>query len=244
MHPENKRVALVTGANRGIGFEISRQLALKGYTVLMGARDAQKGAAACEQLTRRKLDTHFILLDVTDPTMIQAALMNLNDTFGRLDVLVNNAGILIDADTPLLELGIPTLTNTLKTNMLGPLLLCQAAVPLMKQNRYGRIVNISSSLGSFSETTNPDSVYAELRSPAYRFSKILLNAMTVLLAKELQNTHILVNAACPGWVRTGLGGDRAPLTPEQAAVTPVWLATLPEGGPTGGFFREGQPIPW
>ena len=121
---------------------------------------------------------------------------------------------------------------------------CSYAVPIMKRNQYGRIVNMSSTLGSLSEIANPDSAYGQVQSPAYRLSKTLLNGIIVLLAKELRGTNILVNAACPGWVQTEMGGDRAPLTPEQGAATPVWLATLPDDGPTGGFFREQQPIPW
>jgi len=141
-------------------------------------------------------------------------------------------------------LGIGLFQNTLETNTFGPLLLSQACVPLMKRNRYGRIVNMSSSLGSLTEIANPDSIHAQVRSPAYRMSKTLLNGITVLLAKELMGTNILVNSACPGWVRTQMGGERAPLSPEQGAETPVWLATLPDDGPTGGFFRDRQPIPW
>jgi NAD(P)-dependent dehydrogenase (short-subunit alcohol dehydrogenase family) len=161
-----------------------------------------------------------------------------------LDVLVNNAGILLDSETPLLELSVTLFQNTLETNALGPLLLSQACVPLMKTNHYGRIVNMSSTLGSLTDIANPDSSYEQVQSPAYRLSKTLLNGITVLLAKELRGTNILVNSACPGWVRTDMGGDKAPLLPEQGAATPVWLATLPDDGPSGGFFREQQPIPW
>ena len=123
-------------------------------------------------------------------------------------------------------------------------MLSQACIPIMKKNDYGRIVNISSSMGSLSDIASPDSSYAEVQAPAYRLSKTLLNGITVLLAKELRGTNILVNSACPGWVQTEIGGDRAPLSPEQGAATPVWLATLPDDGPTGGFFREQQPVPW
>ena len=134
--------------------------------------------------------------------------------------------------------------NTLTTNVFGPLLLAQACIPLMKANGYGRIVNMASTLGSMNDISNPDSPYGAVLSPAYRLSKTLLNGITVLLANALRGTNILVNSACPGWVRTDMGGDQAPLTPEQGADTPVWLATLPDGGPNGGFFRERQPIPW
>jgi len=239
-----KRVALVTGANRGIGFEIARQLALNKMTVLMGARDEEGGTEAHNKLGDQGLDVHFIRVDVTDPRSMEAAVGRIKDEFRRLDVLVNNAGILIDAETRLLELGVTMLQNTLETNAFGPLLLSQACVPIMRRNRYGRIVNMSSSMGSLADIANPDSASAEVQSPAYRLSKTLLNGITVLLAKELRGTNILVNAACPGWVRTDMGGGRAPLSPEQGAATPVWLATLPDDGPTGGFFREQQPLPW
>lgn len=244
MNSETKRVALVTGANRGIGFEIARQLALKDVTVLMGARDNSSGMAARGKLHELGLDVHFILLDVTNQAVIHAAMGRIHDSFGRLDILVNNAGIMIDPDTRILELSLTLFENTLQTNVLGPLLLCQACVPLMKKNGYGRIVNMSSTMGSLSSIMDPDSGDAQIKSPAYRMSKTLLNGITVLLAKELSGTNILVNSVCPGWVRTRMGGERAPLTPEQAAVTPVWLATLPDDGPTGGFYREQHPLPW
>jgi len=244
MTQPSQRVALVTGANRGIGFAIAERLAGSNYIVVLGVRDAKKGKQARGQLADQGWDVHDVILDVTDATTIQAALGKIKDRFGRLDVLVNNAGIQIDGDTTILELARTTLQNTLETNAFGPLLLSQACIPLMKANGYGRIVNISSTLGALSEIANPESSYTGVDSPAYRFSKSLLNAVTVLLAKELRGSNILVNSACPGWVRTDMGGPGAPLSAEEAAETPVWLATLPDGGPTGGFFRDRQPIPW
>jgi len=244
MQKKIERVALVTGANRGIGFEIARQLALKKMTVLMGARHAERGMAAQNKLADQGLDAHFIPIDVTDPTTMEAAIGRIKDKFKRLDVLVNNAGIMLDAETRLLELSAILFQNTLETNTVGPLLLSQACVPIMKKNGYGRIVNMSSTLGSLTDIANPDSAHAELQSPAYRLSKILLNGITVILAKELRGTNILVNSACPGWVQTEMGGNQAPISPEQGAITPVWLATLPDDGPSGGFFREQQPVPW
>jgi len=244
MQKQIERVALVTGANRGIGFEIARQLALKKMTVLMGARHAERGMAAQNKLADQGLDAHFIPIDVTDPTTMEAAIGRIKDKFKRLDVLVNNAGIMLDAETRLLELSAILFQNTLETNTVGPLLLSQACVPIMKKNGYGRIVNMSSTLGSLTDIANPDSAHAEVQSPAYRLSKILLNGITVILAKELRGTNILVNSACPGWVQTEMGGNQAPISPEQGAITPVWLATLPDDGPSGGFFREQQPVPW
>ena len=244
MQTPSQRVALVTGANRGIGFAIAGRLAHAGLTVIMGCRNESRGSAACERLTGQGLDAHFILLDVTDATTVQSAVARTADRFGRLDVLVNNAGIMIDSHTGILELDRVLLQNTLETNAYGPLLLSQACIPVMRRHAYGRIVNLSSTLGSLTDTVNPDSSLAEVGSPAYRMSKTLLNAITALLARELRGSNILVNSVCPGWVRTDLGGPRAPLSADQAAATPVWLATLPDDGPTGGFFREHQPIPW
>lgn len=239
-----KRVALVTGANKGLGFEIARQLVEKKIKVLMGTRDHNSGLKAREALKHRGFDVHLILLDVTDPMSIQAAVDRITDEAKRLDILVNNAGILIDPQSGILEMNTVTLQNTLETNAFGPLLLSQACIALMAANNYGRIVNISSTLGSLADMADWGSPYAEVRSPAYRLSKTILNGITLMLAAALRNSNILVNSACPGWVRTDLGGSRAPLSAKQGADTPVWLATLPNGGPTGGFFRDRQPIPW
>ena len=244
MTTAEKRKALVTGANKGIGFEIARQLAQKNITVLMGARDQDRGIAASERLQSEGLDVHFILIDVIRATSIEAALGKIKDDFRCLDILVNNAGIMIDTQSSILELDPVVFQNTLETNAIGPLLLSQACARIMKANGYGRIVNMASTLGSLTEMANPDSPSASVYAPAYRLSKTLLNGITVMLAKELRGTNILVNSACPGWVRTDLGGDQAPLLPAQGADTPVWLATLPDGGPTGGFYRERKPIPY
>jgi NAD(P)-dependent dehydrogenase (short-subunit alcohol dehydrogenase family) len=239
-----RRVALVTGANRGIGLEIARQLADLGITVAIGSRDLAKGKAAAESLKNDRRAIHSRVLDVTQAHTIQSAVGQIIDQFGRLDILINNAGIMIDAETNILELDLTVFQNTLETNALGPLLLSQACIPHMRANDYGRIVNISSTLGSLTDIASPDSAYAVVLSPAYRLSKALLNGLTALLARELRGSNILVNSACPGWLRTRLGGEQAPLMPAQGAETPVWLATLPDDGPTGGFFREKRPIPW
>ncbi len=244
MESSQKRVALVTGANRGIGYAIAKKLAQEGLRVIIGARDAEKGAEARRKLAGEGGDVEQTLLDVTDATSIVAAVANIEDGFGRLDVLINNAGIMIDRDSDIVALSQTRLQNTLETNAFGPLLLSQACVPVMLKNGYGRIVNISSTLGSLADIANPESSLAEIQSPAYRLSKTMLNGITVLLAQKLRSRNILVNSVCPGWVRTDLGGPQAPVLPEEAAETPVWLATLPDDGPTGGFFRQHQPIPW
>jgi NAD(P)-dependent dehydrogenase (short-subunit alcohol dehydrogenase family) len=244
MPDHDKRVALVTGGNRGIGYAIGRSLAQRGITVILGVRDPNKGATACSRLQGEGLDVNFELLDVTDEDSLQTAVKHIQARFDRLDILVNNAGISIDDSKNALDVSRRTIEKTLQTNVVGPLLLCQKCIALMKAGGYGRIVNMSSTLGSLSEIADPNSAYAGVGTPAYRLSKAALNAITTLIAKEVGDDNILVNSACPGWVRTDMGGDQAPLTPEQGADTPVWLATLPDGGPTGGFYRERTRIPW
>jgi NAD(P)-dependent dehydrogenase (short-subunit alcohol dehydrogenase family) len=239
-----QRTALVTGANRGIGREIARKLGEAGYLVILGCRDEKKGQSAMEKLSAEGLHVHAERLDVADAVSIQACAARIRDHRGRLDVLVNNAGIQIDGETTLLELDPVILGNSLETNALGPLQLAQACIPLMKENGYGRIVNLASTLGSLADMADPGSPYAGVDAPAYRMSKTLLNAVTVLLAREVRGHNILVNSACPGWVRTDMGGKQAPLSPAEGADTPVWLATLPDRGPNGGFFRERKPVPW
>ncbi|MGD2036226.1 MAG: SDR family oxidoreductase, partial [Desulfobacterales bacterium] len=232
------------GGNRGIGFAIGRSLAQRGIMVILGVRDTNKGASACSRLQGEGLDVNFELLVVTDEDSVQTAVKNIQLQFGRLDILVNNAGIMIDNNENVFNVSRDMIEKTLQTNVLGPLRLCQHCITLMKARGYGRVVNMSSTLGSLSEMADPDSVYAGVGAPAYRLSKAALNAITTLIAKEVRGNNILVNSACPGWVRTDLGGDQAPLAPEQGAETPVWLATLPDGGPTGGFYRERTRIPW
>jgi NAD(P)-dependent dehydrogenase (short-subunit alcohol dehydrogenase family) len=245
MSKRKPRVALVTGGNKGIGLEICRRLADLNITVVMGARNADRGRHACSGLQEQGLDVHFQLLDVADPDSITAAMASIRTTFGRLHILVNNAGIMIDnPEKDLTGLDPTALMQTLMTNAIGPCLLCRSCLVLMREEGFGRIVNMASTLGSLTDITDPDSAYSGLRVPAYRMSKALLNAVTAVFAAETRGSNILVNSACPGWVRTDMGGKQAPLSIEEGADTPVWLATLPEGGPSGGFFRERRRIPW
>lgn len=238
------QVALVTGANKGLGFEISRQLAKQGVTVAMGARSEDKGAAAVEQLRQEGLEVYPIKLDVTNAADIEALPGFLQAQFGRLDILINNAGVLMDWGIQPSELDIDILRQTFETNFFGPFAVTQSVLPLMRQSDTGRIVNISSHLGSLTDTLDPNSPYYSFCSMAYQASKTALNALTVQFAKELMETSIKVNAASPGWVQTDLGSAEADLTPEEGADTPVWLATLPTDGPTGGFFMERKTYPW
>lgn len=235
-----KKIAIVTGANRGIGFETCRQLATHDIKVILTSRNRAQGEAAAAKLQAEALDITDYPLNVTDADSIHRLAEFIEAEFGQLDILVNNAGVLLDyAETPdesLLKAKISTLQKTLETNTFAPLLLAQAFVPLMRKHNYGRIVNVSSGAGQL----------ADMRSgfPTYRISKTALNATTRILANELENTNILVNSVCPGWVKTDMGGANAPRSVAQGADTVVWLATLADNEPTGGFWRDRQLIPW
>lgn len=231
-----KRVALVTGANRGVGFEICRQLGLAGYTIVLTARNSEKGAKAAGTLCKEGLEAHFHELDVTDPAAARQVAAAVAGELGRVDALVNNAAIAIDPRASLETVDFDVMRRTLETNLLGVLGCCQAFLPIMKQQGYGRIVNVSSGRGSFSRLA--------AGGPCYRISKTALNALTVILADEVKEMEILVNAMTPGWVRTRLGGLKAPRLTSQGAETAVWLAMLPADGPRGKFFRDRQEFPW
>ncbi len=231
-----QRIAVVTGANRGIGFEICRQLARKGLRVILTARDEARASEAAARLRSEGLEAQPRALDVTSAESVRAFVRALREDPGRADVLVNNAGIFIDGETPALQADIDVVRRTLETNLYGPWLLCQQIIPLMLQNGYGRIVNLSSGMGQLSDMNGGHA--------GYRLSKAGINVMTRVLADELKGTNVLINSVCPGWVRTDMGGKEAPRTVEQGADTPVFLATLPDGGPGGGFFRDRKTIPW
>jgi len=234
----NHKIALVTGANRGIGLEISRQLASLGMTVILGSRERVKGELAQQLLEKEGLKTvMFHQLDVTDEQSITQMEAFVHQQFGRLDILVNNAGIFPDQwESPALDNSVATLRLAMETNLYGPFRLCQVFIPMMLKNKYGRIVNLSSGMGQLSEMNGG--------CPGYRTSKTALNALTRLLADELKGTEVLINSMCPGWVRTDMGGANATRDVKEGADTAIWLARLPKGGPSGGFFRDRQPIPW
>jgi len=231
-----QRIALVTGANRGIGFETCRQLAKRGAEVILTARDEAKGQAAAEQLAAEGLPVTYHQLDVTDLDGINRLRDFVETKYGRLDILVNNAAVYLDERHSLLALDYDILEVTMATNTYGPLLLTQAFVPLMRRHDYGRIVNLSSGIGELSELGSS--------WPAYRLSKIMLNIQTRIIAGELEGSNILINAMCPGWVRSDMGGPNATKSIEDGADTAVWLALLPDDGPQGGYFRDRQPLEW
>jgi NAD(P)-dependent dehydrogenase (short-subunit alcohol dehydrogenase family) len=232
-------LAVITGAYRGLGLETCRQLGAQGYTVVLTARREVEGRAAAEGLQAEGIDVRFHALDVTDQVSIEQLAAFIRDTFGRLDVLVNNAGIFPDASpgswgSSAFGADVDAVRRGFETNTVGPLRLCQMLIPLMEGK--GRVVNVSSGMGQLSEMNGC--------CPGYRLSKTALNAVTRVFADELKDTGVKVNSVCPGWVRTQMGGDQAPLSVEEGAKGIVWAATLPDDGPTGGFFRHGERIDW
>lgn len=228
-----KRTALITGANRGIGLATARQLAELGYEVLLGSRNMREGEKAAQSLRQQGLDVVPIQVDLNFPETIEAVVQDIIQYDRQVDVLINNAGVLYER--PLLELGETQIAESIAVHLTGPLRLIRGLAPHMIARGYGRIVNVSSGWGAFAEGMGGPGLYG--------VTKAALNALTLRLAQELPPT-VKVNAMCPGWVRTRMGGQMAIKSPEEAADTAVWLATLPNNGPTGGFFRDRKPIQW
>jgi NAD(P)-dependent dehydrogenase (short-subunit alcohol dehydrogenase family) len=228
-----KRTVLVTGANRGIGLAIAAQLAALGHSVLLGARDLKAGEDAAGSLRGEGLDIEAVHIDLADASAIDTAVGALDKSGRHVDALVNNAGVL--HEKPILQLKESEIADSVAVHLTGPLRLIRSLAPKMIEKRYGRIVNLSSGWGSFAEGMGGPGLYG--------VTKAALNALTVRLSKELP-ASVKVNAMCPGWVRTRMGGQDATRSPEEAADTAVWLATLPDDGPTGGFFRNRKPIEW
>ncbi|HUL93758.1 MAG TPA: SDR family oxidoreductase [Burkholderiales bacterium] len=237
----SKRTALVTGANRGLGLETVRQLARSDYRVFLAARDLRKAEAAARAFLNERLDVLPFELDIASDASCERL-----RRIGTIDALVNNAGVMIESgENPLaagllsrsaLDVASTLLRETFETNTLGAYRVIQALAPGMRDRGYGRIVNVSSGLGQLNDMGGG--------YPAYRVSKTALNALTRIFAAELRDRGVLVNSVCPGWVKTDMGGPQARLEPEEGVRTIVWAATLPDGGPTGGFFRDRKPIPW
>lgn len=230
---ENTRVALVSGGNRGIGLEVCRQLSEQGLTVIIGSRDEDRGRAAAEGLEGNVVPHQ---LDVADAGSVDRMAAFLQDSFGRLDVLVNNAAISNDDGQRGVDADLDRVKEALEANLFGAWRLCELAVPLMQRNGYGRIVNVSTGLAALEDMGGG--------SPGYRVSKTALNVLTRILASELRGSGILVNAVNPGWVQTEMGGSGATRSAEEGAEALVWAATLPNNGPTGGFFRDRSPVAW
>ncbi|WP_375416511.1 SDR family oxidoreductase [uncultured Hymenobacter sp.] len=237
----DKKVALITGANKGLGLEIARQLGQQGISVVLGARQGKAEAAAAE-LRQAGLDAYAVNLDVTSAADIAALPPFLEEKFGRLDILVNNAGVQHDFDQENGEVSVDSLRQTYETNVFGPYAITQAVLPLLKKSPAGRVVNHSSILGSISAISSGQG--GTWATPGYTSSKAALNMLTAVAAQQLANTNVKVNAAHPGWVATDLGGPGAPLSPAEGARTAVRLALLPAEGPTGGYFHQEETLPW
>lgn len=235
-----KLIALVTGGNRGIGKQVCNLLGRLGYKVLLTARDMNAAISSAEELKKNNIDVVPLQLDVTLEEHIQTVFSHVENSYGKLDVLINNAGIFLDRKNnsypSFLDLNKELLEKTLAVNLYAPLRLIQMFLPLMKLNNYGRIVNVSSGMSRFDDI--------DVRAPFYRMSKMALNALTCIAASETKEYDILINSVCPGWVRSDMGGENAVRTLDEGAAGIIWAATLPKGGANGGFFRDGQKLDW
>ncbi len=234
--PSHGRVALVTGANRGMGFETARQLLRRGLRVALSGRDEAATERARVALGDLARDAVSVRMDVTDAASIDAARRSIQQQLGPVDVVVNNGAVLLNENDNVLSIPLEAFRKTMETNLLGAIEVCRVFVPPMVERGYGRVVNVSSGAGQISTL----STYA----PAYSISKVALNAFTRILSETYRTSGILVNAVDPGWVRTDMGGSGAPRSIERGVETTVWLATLDDDGPTGGFFKDRRLIEW
>ena len=242
-----KKIALVTGANRGLGFETARQLGAQNIKVLLAARTKEKANEAAQKLQDEGLDVEAVQLEVTNDTDIQNLAKHIEDTYGRLDILINNAGIIkgegLFTNTTL-DVAVDDIRDTFETNFIAPVKITRALIPLLKKSDAGRIVNLSSILGSNTEGANPSSMIYEAKGLAYNASKAALNTLTIHLAHALKDTNIKVNSVHPGWVKTELGTDAAPMEIVDGAKTSVAMATIGADGPTSSFVHLGEAIAW
>ncbi|MCK1982613.1 MULTISPECIES: SDR family oxidoreductase [Peribacillus] len=233
---KNIKVTLVTGGNRGIGYELVKQLAMNGFKVILTCRDPEMGHDSTQKLKESNLDVSFLVMDVDNQESIHQAAVTVNEQYGRIDVLINNAGVYLDENKDLVSMDASILEKTMETNFFGVYHVIRSFIPLMEKQGYGRIINVSSEYGAMSEMSYPG-------VGAYKMSKFALNGLTRLVAAEIKG-DIKINAVDPGWVSTDMGGSSAPRTPKQAAESILWLATIGPEGPNGGFFRDGKRIDW
>ncbi|MBD2360642.1 SDR family oxidoreductase [Anabaena sp. UHCC 0399] len=243
----NHKVALITGANKGLGLEMSRQLGQHGIKTLIAGRNLEAAQTAADKLQNQGIDAEALALDVGDSNQIQSVVQKIDEQFGKLDVLINNAGVFLDGDwltSNASSVSLDTIRQTFNTNFFALVELTQALLPLILKSPNGRIVNISSIEGSLTLHADSNSPIYDSKPFAYNASKAAVNSFTVHLAHELRNTPVKVNSAHPGWVKTELGGEGAMMDIAEGAKTGVQLALLEDDGPSGGFFHLGQPVPW
>ncbi|MED0870053.1 SDR family oxidoreductase [Bacillus spizizenii] len=233
---QDKQVVLVTGGNRGIGYELAKQLGVNGFKVILASRDPVLGPEAAQKLRASGLDVSFVLIDVEDQESIRQAVITVNEQYGRLDVLINNAGVYLDKNEKLLYMDPSILEKTMAINFFGAYHVMRSFIPFMEKQGYGRIINVSSEYGAVSEMSDQG-------VGAYKLSKLALNGLTRLAAAEIKG-DIKINAVDPGWVSTDMGGPSAPRTPKEAAESILWLATTGPDGPNGEFFRDRERIDW
>ena len=242
-----EKVAFITGANRGIGFETSKQLAQTGVKVILGSRDLDKGKNALEKLKSNGIEADLVMYDAFDPDAPQKVFDHVSDKYGKLDILINNAGVLLTGNlfvTNSSTVSDKDIKDTFQTNLFSVIALTQKLLPLIKKSDAGRIVNVSTILSSLTLHSAKDSPISPAKEFAYNASKTALNAFTIHLANELKDTNIKVNSGHPGWVKTELGGPNAPIEVEDSYKTSLRLATLDDDGPSGGLFHEEEILPW
>ena len=242
---DNKsKIALVTGANKGIGFEIAKKLTAAGCTVILGARNEKLGQEACDKLTAGGAKVEFVKLDLLDQATVEKAVATIEKKHGRLDILVNNAGIVDKGDSSPATACIDAVEKTMQTNFIGPLRVTQLMLPLLKKSEEGSIVNVSSELGSLAQNADKNSPYAEVKVMGYSASKAALNMMTVQLAYELRNTNIKVNSVCPGYCATDINDNQGVKTAEDGAIEPTRLALLDKAGESGQYSNKEGVLAW
>jgi NAD(P)-dependent dehydrogenase (short-subunit alcohol dehydrogenase family) len=237
----NQKVVLITGANKGIGFETSRQLGKAGHKILLGARDEKRGQKAVETLKKENIDSQLLLIDVTQPDTIDHAVRFIETAYGRLDILINNAGVFLEKGIIPSELPLAMVRETFEVNFFGAFAMTVALLPLLRKSAAGRIVNVSSGQGSLTRNSLEESTRLQL---AYNSSKAALNAMTIQFARELKNTPVKINAVAPGYTMTDMNEGKGRKSVREASGVIVRMALLDENGPSGGYFEEAGEIPW